>query len=160
MLSFLTTAICALRPLKNLLQSPGANAEQVVGELSKPVEDLFIVPNYTLIIVLILIFAFLVFIFFSWHTAFFYIENELFFSVTKPFSHAVEPPEAPEKEGFRFVSWCKDIELLEPCEMPYIIRMFNVKFYAKFEPLSEESESKTAEELPENSDITETEASA
>ena len=87
-------------------------------------------------VALLLIFAFLVFLFFSWHTAFFYVDDKVYTTVSAPFSQQIEMPR-PEKEGYVFVAWCRDTELEEPISTAYVMRLFNVNFYAKFVPEGE-----------------------
>ncbi len=128
------------------------NIGDALNDITKPVDEFFRWPNpddinYWLIGVLILVFAYLVFLFFSWHTAFFYVDGELFYKEARPFMHDVLPPE-PTKEGHRFIGWCKDAECCEPAAMPCSIRLFNAKYYAHFEPISAE-EAEAAEALSE-----------
>ena len=106
-----------------------------------PAEDFFEIPKITpefLIFWLLLffIFAFLVFLFFSWHTAFFYVDGKVYTTVSAPFSQPLEMP-TPVKEGHIFVAWCRDVELEEPLNQAYVMRLFNVNFYAKFVPENE-----------------------
>ncbi len=112
-------------------------ADDIMGDAVRPVEDVF--QNlgdfdFVGISIVILLFTFLVFLFFSSHTAFFYVDGELFYKERQVYMTDITPP-TPEKEGYRFVEWCRDEELLEPAEIPYNIRLFDVKFYAKFERL-------------------------
>ncbi len=85
------------------------------------------------LIVMALLFAFLVFLFFSCRTAFFYVGETLVEKRLVPFMQDVEPPSPPEVEGKVFVCWCRDIELSEPLVLPYQIKLFDVRFYAKYE---------------------------
>lgn len=107
-----------------------------------PAEDFFELPPMTVELwifwfVLLFLFAFLVFLFFSWHTAYFYVDGKVYTTVSAPFSQAIEMP-VPEKEGHVFVAWCRDTELEEPIATAYVMRLFNVNFYAKFVPLGED----------------------
>ncbi len=110
----------------------------VSEELTYPPEDLFELPPMTVELwifwfLLLFLFAFLVFLFFSWHTAYFYVDGKVYTTVSAPFSQAIEMP-TPQKEGYTFVAWCRDTELEEPMETAYVMRLFNVNFYAKFVP--------------------------
>ncbi len=112
----------------------------IMEDATRPVEDIF--QNlgefdYIGLTVVLLLFTFLVFLFFSSHTAFFYVDGELFYKERQVYMTDITPP-TPNKEGYRFVEWCRDEELLEPAEIPYNIRLFDVKFYARFEPLDSE----------------------
>lgn len=115
----------------------------VFAEANYPAEDFFELPPVTIELwifwfVLLFLFAFLVFLFFSWHTAYFYVDDKVYTTVSAPFSQTLEMP-IPEKEGHVFVAWCRDTELEEPIETAYVMRLFNVNFYAKFAPVGEDA---------------------
>ena len=108
----------------------------------EPLGELFQTPelgtmNYVFVIIMALIFAFLVFLFFSWHMATFYVDGKVFINIAQPFMREIHPP-VPKKDGYRFLCWCWDTELEEPATMPYHIKLFNVTFYAKFEAIAGE----------------------
>ncbi len=106
--------------------------------LNFPQEPVVELPEFnteTLIfmIVMSLLFAFLVFLFFSCRTAFFYMGETLIEKRLVPFLQEVEPPVPPTVEGKTFVGWYRDFELTDPLELPYQVRLFDVRFYAKYE---------------------------
>ena len=99
----------------------------------------FTVPEMTpatmiFIGVLGVLFFFFVFLFFSWHSAVFYVGEEEYTRVSAPFMKEIVLPIPEAKDGRRFLGWCKDAELHEPyTKETYLVKLFNASFYAKFE---------------------------
>ena len=91
------------------------------------------------VLCLALLFAFLIFLFFSRHTACFYVDGILYKRFSATFMTEIVFPVPEDKPGMRFVGWYFDTELEEPAELPCHIHLFNVKFYAKFEPADDAS---------------------
>jgi len=86
------------------------------------------------IAVLGVLFFFFVFLFFSWHSAVFYIGNEEYTRVSAPFMKEITLPVLDAKDGRRFIGWYRDTELREPyTKETYMIKLFTASFYAKFE---------------------------
>ena len=84
--------------------------------------------------VLAVLFFFFVFLFFSWHSAVFYIGDEEYTRVSAPFMKEITLPMLEAKDGRRFVGWYRDTELHEPyTKETYVIKLFTASFYAKFE---------------------------
>ena len=84
--------------------------------------------------VLAALFFFFVFLFFSWHSAVFYIGDEEYTRVSAPFMKEITLPVPEAREGRRFIGWYKDAELHEPyTKETYLVKLFTASFYAKFE---------------------------
>ena len=116
------------------------NMSHIYAALGAAIDVPDITPATMIFIgVLILLFAFFVFLFFSWHTAVFYIGDKEYSRVAAPFMKDLPLPIPELEEGMRFVGWYKDSELLEEYEKEsYTMKLFDVTFYAKIEPLPEE----------------------
>lgn len=99
----------------------------------------FTVPEMTpatmiFIAVLAVLFFFFIFLFFSWHSAVFYIGDTEYTRVSAPFMKEIPLPVPEAKDGHRFLGWYKDAEFHEPyTKETYLIKLFNASFYAKFE---------------------------
>ena len=120
--------------------TPILAAENEVPEL----KDYFELPHIStgtviFVLCLALLFAFLIFLFFSRHTACFYVDGILYKRFSATFMTEIVFPVPEDKPGMRFVGWYFDTELEEPAELPCHIHLFNVKFYAKFEPADDVS---------------------
>ena len=119
-----------------------ARATVSMGDIDKIFELPDITPATMIFIgVLVVLFAFFVFLFFSWHTAVFYIGEKEYSKVSAPFMKDIPLPIPEAEEGMRFVGWYKDNELTEEyLKDHYTVKLFDVSFYAKFETLSSEEE--------------------
>lgn len=122
------------------------NMPLLYNALAGALDTAFEVPDITpatmiFIGVLIVLFAFFVFLFFSWHTAVFYVGDVEYSKVSAPFMKEIPLPVPEAEEGKRFVGWYKDNELFEEyAKANYTMKLFDVTFYAKFETVPTEEE--------------------
>ena len=121
----------------SILFSGSIPSEELAAAQNSPIK--FTIPEMTpatmiFIAVLGILFFFFVFLFFSWHSAVFYIGNEEYTRVSAPFMKEITLPVLDSKDGRRFLGWYKDAELREPyTKETYMIKLFAASFYAKFE---------------------------